>query len=288
MTGYVEPFLGSGAVFFDLVASGRTAGCRIRLADGNPDLIGCYEMVRNETEAVIAQLERLARSHARDGHRCYYRVRDDQFNPARQSGASYSPDLAAMFIYLNRTGYNGLFRVNQRGGFNVPAGRYANPTICDSALLRTVADVLRAPGVSLACQSFELALAEAGPGDFVYCDPPYAPLSMTARFSHYTAGGFSLEDQATLMRAVAAAAERGATVVLSNSSAPAIFELYESREAKRAGLTVTRVPARRAINSRATARGAIDELIISNRAPAEKRRPTMVKAGLAPRVRRRA
>jgi DNA adenine methylase len=169
-----------------------------------------------------------------------------------------------MLIYLNRTGFNGLFRVNRNGGFNVPAGRYFNPTICDAALVRSVARALSAEGTTIECRGFDEALADAGAGDFVYCDPPYAPLSRTASFAHYTAGGFTSFDQVRLQKAVMAAAARGAVVVLSNSSAPEIEAAYSSREARRVGLVVRRVPARRAINSRATLRGPVDELIITN------------------------
>lgn len=266
-TGYVEPFLGSGAVFFELAATGRTTGRRVCLADHNLDLIGCYRMVRDHAEDVIAALARLAEGHARGGSAFYYRVRDERFNPARQAGTEYTPELAAMLVYLNRTGYNGLFRVNRRGVFNVPAGRYANPTICDAAHVRAVAAALGAPGVSLTCRHFADSLEEAGRGDFVYADPPYAPLSPTARFAQYTAGGFGLEDQALLARAVVAAVDRGAVVVLSNSSAPAIERLYRSPAARAAGLRIHRAPARRSINSRANARGPVDELIVTNAGP---------------------
>jgi DNA adenine methylase len=169
-----------------------------------------------------------------------------------------------MFIYLNRTGFNGLFRLNRAGAFNVPAGRYANPTICDAEQLRACATALRQPGVTLMRRPFDETLAEAGAGDFVYCDPPYAPLSATSVFAHYTAGGFTLDDHERLQAAVIGAAGRGAVVVVSNSSAPEIESAYGSRAAKNAGLRVRRVPARRAINSRASARGPVDELIITN------------------------
>src|SRR5262249_37350149 len=139
-------------------------------------------------------LAMLAEEHHARGEACYYDVRDRRFNPVRASraDAQYAPELAAMFIYLNRTGFNGLFRLNRRGEFNVPAGRYVNPRICDAAHVRSVAAALSAPRVTLECASFDGAIADAGAGDFVYCDPPYAPLSRTAAFAHYTAGGFTM------------------------------------------------------------------------------------------------
>jgi DNA adenine methylase len=261
---YIEPFFGSGAVFFDLYSSGALAGRRAWLVDDNADLIGCYRMLADRTDEVLGALHRLAAGHHAGGDDFYYEVRDGQFNPARAAGTPYTPELAAMLIYLNRTGFNGLFRVNRRGEFNVPVGRYANPSICDEPHLRAVAGALRSSTITLQHGSFDLALAEAGSGDFVYCDPPYAPMSKTACFANYTAGGFTPADQLRLRQALVGAARRGASIVLSNSAAPEIEELYATREASRAHLRIERVKARRAINSRADARGEIDELVITN------------------------
>jgi DNA adenine methylase len=199
-------------------------------------------------------------------------VRDGAFNPARRQitgsgdlSAAYTPSLAAMLIFLNRTGYNGLFRVNARGAFNVPAGRYANPKICDEGNLRAWSAALGRPGVSLDVGAFDAALADAGQDDFVYLDPPYAPLSGTARFTSYTAGGFDTGQQEQLQRTVIALAARGASVLLSNSVAPQIRLLYAGRgAARRAGLRATTVAARRAINSRAVGRGPVREYLITN------------------------
>ena len=276
---YVEPFLGSGAVFFDLFGAGRLDGRRVGLADVNPDVIGCYRAVRDDPEAVIVALAALAAEHFERGDACYYDVRDRRFNPARAArrdlrrggdsalAAGYTPAMAAMLIYLNRTGYNGLFRLNRRGGFNVPAGRYAEPRICDAGHVRACARALSARGVSIECAPFDGTLANTRTGDFVYCDPPYAPLSRTANFAHYTAGGFTAHDQRRLQQAVVGAARRGALVLLSNSSAPEIEAAYAGADARVAGLRVRRVPARRAINSRAARRGPVDELIITNTGP---------------------
>lgn len=268
---YIEPFFGSGAVFFDLHRRGVLAGHRVVLIDSNPDLIGCYETVRAEPEAVIAALEDLAARHEADGRQHYYDVRDRQFNPLRDAGRSadgriaYTPALAAMLIYLNRTGFNGLFRVNARGAFNVPAGRYLRPRIVDRARLLDVAAALSAPGVELRWGSFERAGEVAAPGDFLYFDPPYAPLTPTASFTGYTAPRFDSEAQARLQSEVIALARRGCQILLSNSTAPEIARLYdENADARRAGLRALRVPARRAINSVASRRGAVEEYLISN------------------------
>jgi DNA adenine methylase len=272
---YVEPFVGSGAVFFHLAATGAIAGRAVDLCDVNADLIGCYLAVRNRPDDVIAALAALEREHRRRGTACYYEVRDERFNPLRaelfescgdpaDAAAAYPPALAAMLVFLNRTGFNGLYRLNRRGQFNVPAGRYDEPRICDQAHLRDVAQAFRQPGVTIAYRSFDLTLADTGAGDFVYCDPPYAPLSATSSFAQYTANGFTWFDQQRLQAAVIAACRRGAQVVLSNSSAADIWRLYSTPDAARAGLRIWSVPARRAINSRADARGPVDELVISN------------------------
>jgi DNA adenine methylase len=284
---YIEPFVGSGAVFFDLSAAGRLAGRIVRLVDLNPDLIGCYRVVRDQAGEVIAALERLEKEHRVRGDACYYDVRDGRFNPARAAmggeiATAYTPELAAMFIYLNRTGFNGLFRLNRHGAFNVPAGRYANPRICDADHVCAVARAFTTGHVTIDCGAFEETLAGAGAGDFVYCDPPYAPLSATARFAHYTAGGFTARDQVRLQEAVIGAARRGALVMVSNSTAPEIEAAYGSRAARLAGIRMQRVAARRSINSRPGLRGPVNEFIITNaagRAPGTLR---MAKSRLRP------
>jgi DNA adenine methylase len=290
---YIEPFMGSGAVFFDLLNSRRLARKAILLADVNPDLIGCYRILRDRPEAVIRALNSLAREYRSGGSQTYYDVRDTRFNPLRaalQARAAepgdvadmYTPGLAAMLIFLNRTGFNGLFRLNRQGGFNVPAGRYTNPRICDETHLRLVSRALASPGVTIALQPFDRTLDEAGAGDFVYCDPPYAPVSRTSSFANYTADGFTSFDQRRLQQKVVAACKRGAFVVVSNSSAAEILNAYTTLESQKAGLEVRPVPARRAINSKASSRGPVDELIISNvRAVALAGvKPRMVKAGI--------
>ena len=271
-SGYFEPFLGSGAVFFDLINRGLLKDQRITLSDDNADLIGCYLRVRDNLEEVIAELESLASGHAQAGVAFYREVRDQRFNPARQAWfqtggipADYPAHLAAMLIYLNRTGYNGLFRLNSKGGYNVPPGRYTRPRIVDRPLLTEVSEILSRPQVHIEHGAFDRVLAVACAGDFVYFDPPYAPLTRTANFRHYTGRGFETRDQEHLQQVVIALAARGCHVLLSNSTAPEITDLYEhSPAAHAAGIRAWRVPARRAINSRAERRGRVDELVVSN------------------------
>jgi DNA adenine methylase len=271
-TRYVEPFLGSGAVFLDCHNLGLLDSREVQLSDINADVIGCYRMVRDGVDEVIDALRVLEAGHREHGPRHFYAVRDDQFNALRREvhassnpASRYTPSLAAMLIYLNRTGYNGLFRVNSRGAFNVPAGRYASVTICDAPNLRRLANALRRPGLTLEVRSFEEALAGGGAGDFVYLDPPYAPVSRTAHFTSYTAGRFGPDEQQRLQQAVVAIARNGAAVLLSNSVAPDIRRLYaDDTNARSAGLKATTVAARRAINSRASRRGAVREYLITN------------------------
>ena len=269
---YLEPFLGSGAVFLDLHNAGALEGREVRLSDINADVIGCYRAVRDDVETVIDELGRLAARYQKDPERVYYAVRDSHFNPVRRRvhgssdpASAYPPALAAMLIFLNRTGFNGLFRVNGRGDFNVPIGRQTNPRICDAVNLRAWSALLSRHGVFLDAAPYDRALDEARDGDFIYLDPPYAPLSGTSRFTAYTSGGFGPEAQAALQRLVIEIAGRGALVLLSNSSAPEIRQLYaRSVSARGAGLKATTVRARRAINSRASARGEVREYLITN------------------------
>ena len=269
---YWEPFLGSGAVFFDLHARGALDGRGVMLSDHNADLIACYRAVRDCPEQVIGELSRLATGHARDGARHYYEVRNERFNPQRAALAAapdrefeYTPALAAMFVYLNRTGYNGLFRLNSDGEFNVPAGSYAKPKICDEPNVRRVARALARPGLTLERARFERIVERAGAGDFLYFDPPYAPLSKTSRFTSYTAEGFGADDQKRLRDLLVTLVRRGCQVLMSNSTAPEIAALYEDDEgAASAGLRCYRIPARRAINSNRLRRGTVDEYVITN------------------------
>ena len=269
---YVEPFVGSGAVFFDLHNQGLLSSRHTTLIDSNADLVGCYLNVRDRTVDVVKSLSRLATAHKRDLQQHYYRVRDKRFNPGRARIANgqgpdtqrYTPLLAAMLIYLNRTGFNGLFRLNLRGSYNVPIGRYKNPTICDADNIAAVADALSSD-VTITHGGFETVLNTAKEGDFVYFDPPYAPLSETAQFTSYTAARFSTADQENLQQVLVQLARRGCSVLMSNSTAPEITKLYDGNsEAGAAGLRTYKIPARRMINSAPEKRGAVLEYLITN------------------------
>jgi len=269
---YLEPFLGSGAVFLDCHNRGLLEGKRVQLSDVNADVIGCYRMVRDDVEAVIVKLAALETGHRANGRDPFYDVRDGQFNEMRRDvhrsaepAGAYTPALAAMLIYLNRTGYNGLFRLNSRGAFNVPLGRYTSVTICDADNLRRLSAALQRPGLTLETRSFDAALGDGDRDGFIYLDPPYAPVSRTAHFTSYTALRFGRDEQFALQRAVVRLARLGASVLLSNSVAPEIRRLYaDNIDARSAGLRARKVQARRAINSRASGRGAVHEYLITN------------------------
>jgi len=278
---YIEPFFGSGAVFFDLRRDGRLRDREVVLIDSNADLIGCYESVRDDPEGVGRELERLAAAHARAGRAHYYEVRDRQFNPVREQlrqadgRIAYTPALAAMLIYLNRTGFNGLFRLNASGGFNVPAGDYERPRIANRQKLVDVAEALASPRVHLIYGSFERVETLAEPNDFLYLDPPYAPMSETSNFTAYTSARFDAAAQERLQQLLVSLARRGCHVLLSNSTAKEIAALYASNAAARAaGLQAHRIPARRAVNSNAARRGPVDEFLITNIATTADREAT--------------
>lgn len=241
--GYYEPFVGGGALFFELWNRGRLSG-PVRLSDNNPNLIVAYEGVKHEVEQVIELLREHARQHSKEH---YYATRAAR--PSRRAAQ------AARMIYLNRTCFNGLFRENRRGEFNVPMGRYANPRICDEANLRAVSEALRTVQVDVA--PFQSVLESAAPGTLVYFDPPYHPVSATSNFTAYQKGGFGKEEQRALAAAFRALDAQGVHVLLSNSWTDFIRELY-------ADFTLERVSASRNVNCRADRRGAVWEVLVRN------------------------
>lgn len=233
---YFEPFLGGGALFF------ASAPEEAFLSDANPLLVNAYSVVRDRVEELEESLAR-----HRPGKDYYYATREVDL-------ATLSDvDRASWFIYLNKTCYNGLWRVNSRGAFNVPFGRYKNPKVLDAANLRRASQALSRATVT--CADFEEAVAGAGSGDFVYFDPPYHPLSHTAGFTGYVEGGFDFEQQERLAGAFERLSNAGAMVMLSNSDTEDIRRLYS-------GYRLETVQAKRIINSRPDRRGAVSELII--------------------------
>ena len=239
---YIEPFVGGAALFF------RVAPPRALLADSNADLISLYTTLAVDVAGVIRRLERHRMEH---DERHYYAMRAKwNERPAAWTNA----DRAAAFIYLNKTCFNGLWRVNRAGDFNVPIGRYTDPPIC-------VPDALRAAHALLArselrCCDYREAAADAARGDFVYFDPPYDPVAPTANFTSYTADAFGAEQQRELAATARQLVARGVKVMLSNSDTAFIRSLYK-------GFHIDRVKCPRAINSNAAKRGDVDEVIVT-------------------------
>ena len=259
---YIEPFLGGGALFFALTHRGDLSprGRRALLADLNAELITAYTAVRDDLPALVARLKASERAYLEADSEAraalFYRVREE--TPA-------SPlEVAARLIFLNKTCFNGLYRVNRSGRFNVPHGRYARPRILDVAALEAASAALQ--GVELRDADFEAACAGASSGDFVYLDPPFHPLSPTSSFTAYTQANFGRDDQLRLKWLLDDLTARGVLVMLSNSPHPWLEGLYE---ADRGRYHLARVPARRAINARGSGRGAIDELLVTNYPPPE-------------------
>lgn len=220
---YYEPFLGGGALFFRLHSMGRIK--RAQLSDASKDLINCYVALRDDGEALLSELETI-QPHAGDKD-FFYEVGRPKFNRIRlKTGLEGNTERAALFIYLNKTCYNGLYRVNSLGEFNVPWGRYRSPNIYDEDNLRQVAAVLRRPGIEIDCCDYADGVSSAKAGDFVYLDPPYQPLSKTAWFAHYTPDSFRRDDQERLASVFGRLDSRRCQVLISNSSNPLIEELY--------------------------------------------------------------
>lgn len=243
---YFEPFVGGGALLFDLLANGHKVAT---IADTNPCLCWIYQAVRDDVEKVIEELTMHEARHS-----------EENYKLARSVLWTYEggPKLAALAIYLNKTCFNGLWRTNRDGQFNVPLDKStldgSKRTICDAANLRACSRVLQ--GVEVLHQGFEQTMALADPGDFVYCDPPYVPVNAVANFTSYTKDGFTMEDQRRLRDAAVALKQRGARVLLSNADLPVVRDLY-------AGFQIYEVSARRNINSKASARGAVGEVLIA-------------------------
>lgn len=234
---YYEPFLGGGAIFFHLLPSQAV------LTDINPELVNAYCCVRDRVDQVIAQLDYHRRHHCK-AH--YYQV--------RSTVPQAAVERAARLLYLNKTCFNGLYRENSRGQFNVPMGRYKNPTIYNPDLLSAAAAALQKAEIHL--RPFEAVLTVAQTAqDFVYFDPPYHPLSPTSNFTAYNRFNFSDQDQMRLRDTFVELAQRGVKVMLSNSDCDFVRNLYQ-------GFQMIPISAHRSINSNARKRGAITELLV--------------------------
>ena len=237
---YYEPFIGGGAVFFGTNFTHATIG------DINPELINAYSVVQTEVAALITLLKQHQEQHCKD---FFYETRaldPETLNPVER---------AARLIYLNKTCFNGLYRVNRKGQFNVPMGSYKNPMICDEANIMAAHTKLRDTTIILG--DYQKIAESAQPRDFVYFDPPYEPVSRSSNFVAYAQDGFSQADQEKLSRFFRELSDRGVHCMLSNSAADLIRQLYD-------GFQIESVQARRAVNSVASKRGNVSELLITN------------------------
>jgi DNA adenine methylase len=238
---YFEPFAGGAALFFKLAPPSAV------LADANADLVTLYRAVASNVETVIERLLTLRNRHC---ERFYYETRD-RWNAERHAWPD--EEIAAVFVYLNKTCFNGLWRVNRAGEFNVPVGDYANPRILDPDALRAASNALAR--AEIVCGDYRDVVVRAQRGDLIYFDPPYDPVGETSNFASYTAGGFDARDQRALAGVFADLVERGCHVLLSNADTPFVRDLY-------ARYRIDRVACSRAINSKGTKRGAVDEVIV--------------------------
>ncbi|WP_416201104.1 MAG: Site-specific DNA-methyltransferase (adenine-specific) [Thermocaproicibacter melissae] len=244
-TTYCEPFLGGGAMLFWLQPKIAIVN------DINSDLIQMYEVIRDHVEELILEL-----SKHKNESKHFYEVRDWDRDKKKYNALS-GIEKAARLIYLNKTCYNGLFRVNNAGEFNTPFGNYKNPNIVNAPTLRAVSNYLQKAKITFSCRDYADVLAEIPCGTFVYLDPPYDPASNTANFTGYSRGGFSREDQIRLKECCDDLTRRNIKFMLSNSATDFIKNLYT-------GYNITIVQAKRAINSNASKRGQVDEVVVRN------------------------
>lgn len=252
---YIEPFIGGGALFFHVVKKYPQLH-RFLLFDINQDLVNCYNAIKSNVDMIIAETQKLEDRYLRgdetEHKEMFYRIREE-FNLDR------SP---AKLIFLNKTCYNGLYRVNRKNEFNVPFGGYKNPTICDEENLKAVSSVLQ--NAVITATDFKESEKYINKRCFVYLDPPYRPISSTASFTSYAKDDFTEEDQIELSSFCNRIKQQGAKFLLSNSdpknedAGDDFFERYYKR------FMIKRVKANRAINCKAFGRGQINELIITN------------------------
>ncbi len=240
-SNYHEPFVGGGALYFKLWSEGMIK--KAYLNDYNPDLIGAYKVIKRNPLDLIDELK--SKKYTNDSE-AYYQM--------RKTEPEDRIERAARFMYMNRTAFNGLYRVNSKGKFNVPFGRYTNPKICNEENILLVSEALRKATLTLG--DFSVVSKKARKGDFVYFDPPYHPLSKTS-FTSYTDADFSEKDQRRLSELFSTLDDKNVNVMLSNSCSPLIMDLYSNYEPRK-------VMARRSINCKANKRGAVAEIIAFN------------------------
>ena len=246
---YHEPFIGGGALLFHVLTQKNNQRCSI--SDLNSDLVLAYTTIRDKIDQLISSLENHEKNYRQDSSTYYYNIRDQ----------SPKDDIekTSRLIFLNRTCFNGLYRVNSKGKFNVPLGRYTNPNIVNEQNLRSVSNLLKTSHISIKCRDFEGVLDDAKRGDFVYFDPPYQPVSSTANFTSYTNKDFTSDDLMRLCNLCKRLDSKGCHVMLSNSHSKEVVKLFSGKPWK-----TTKIRANRAINSNSNRRTGHFELLIKN------------------------
>lgn len=262
ITKYAEPFVGGGAILFDVLSKYRLE--EVYISDINHELMDTYTQIRENAEKLISVLSTLEREYLPlpDGERKnYYYSKRKRFNALKTNFAA-SEEIAALFIYLNKTCFNGLYRVNSKGGFNVPVGSYKNPTICDTDNLLAVSKSLQ--GVKIVCGDYKESYDFIDDRTFAYFDPPYRPLSVTSSFTSYTQAGFDDEKQTELASFIKQMCRKGAFVVVSSSDPKNTDENDNFFDKLYDTLSIVRISTSRVINSVGAGRGHVSELLISN------------------------
>ena len=245
-TNYFEPFVGGGALFFELAPQ------QALINDFNTELINCYQQIKEHPDQLITLLQHHQEKNTKD----YYldlRSVDRDGRIEQMTGV----EKAARIMYMLRVDFNGLYRVNAKNQFNVPYGRYKNPKNVDSELIYAISNYLNKNSIQIVSDDFEKAVETAKQGDFVYFDPPYIPISETSAFTSYTHEGFSYDDQVRLRDTFKKLSERGVHVMLSNSSSSLVYELYKD-------FTIHSIEVTRANGAKASSRGKVLEVIITN------------------------
>lgn len=236
-------------MFFSLVSQGKDA--KWIVSDLNSDLVLSYVTIRDRVKELISALESHSANYFKNSNSYYYKIRES--NPKGQI------EKVSRLVFLNKTCFNGLYRVNSKGKFNVPLGKYVNPNIVNRENLAAVSEVLQSKDISIKCQDFEAALKNAAAGDFVYLDPPYQPVSETANFTSYTGDNFDYSDQERLHAKFKALDKKGVKILLSNSKSDEIIGLFSEFSDN-----IVEINANRFINSVSQKRTGHTELLIKN------------------------
>ncbi|HET8719946.1 MAG TPA: DNA adenine methylase [Candidatus Nitrosotenuis sp.] len=245
---YYEPFLGGGAVLFHLLCKNPDMKCHV--SDLNSDLVLSYVTIRDRPDSLIESLQNHAKNYHKKPDSYYYSVRQDE--PKSQI------EKVSRLLFLNRTCFNGLYRVNSKGKFNVPLGRYSNPNIVNEENIFAVSNTLRSKKIQISCRDFSSVLQDAKKGDFVYFDPPYQPVSKTANFTSYTNRDFTYDDLQKLVEVSESLDEKDCKVLHSNSNSKEVKGLFHK------GWKIVEIAANRAINSDSKKRSGHTELLIKN------------------------